>query len=406
MVGVGRVVELWEVDAFFAALRQGASIAEAARVVGRPRTTVNKWVGRFGGMEMLKGSPLGPVGSPFSDGGAGKGRLRVEERVMIMLRLRDGHSFAQIGRELGRDRSVVWREVKRNGGREAYQADAAHTRACQGLARPKPSKLEHAPLREFVETAMDEGWSPRLISLALPVEFPDDERMRISHETVYRHVFAAVFVQGRGHVRQDLYQCLSTGRARRVSEGRGQGGRNASLYKDALKISERPAEAEDRAVPGHWEADLILSGGGSSAAIGVLVERATRYAMLLHLPDGHTSEHVAAAITAAMQGLPADLRRTLTYDRGTEMARYREIEVALDLQVYFCDPYSPWQRGTNENTNRLLRHWFKKGSDLSVHTAEDLKRVQDSLNNRPRPTLGLDTPHHRLKQLIAQAQAA
>jgi IS30 family transposase len=159
-------------------------------------------------------------------------------------------------------------------------------------------------------------------------------------------------------------------------------------------------------VPGHWEADLILSGAGSSAAIGVLVERTTRYTMLLHLPHGRSSEQVCSALVAAMQTLPADLRRTLTYDRGSELARYRDVQTALDLQVYFCDPHSPWQRGTNENTNRLLRHWFKKGSDLSAHTAEDLKRVQDSLNNRPRPTLGLDTPHHRLKQLIAQAQAA
>jgi IS30 family transposase len=300
---------------------------------------------------------------------------------------------------------VVWREVKRNGGPERYQADAAHIRACQGLARPKESRLGHEPLREFVESAMDAGWSPRLISLALPREFPDDERMRISHETIYRQVYESVYVQGRGHLRQDLHKALSTGRARRVTGGKGPG-RNASPFKDALKISDRPAEAEDRAVPGHWEADLIMSGGGANAAIGVLVERSTRYAVLLHLPEGHTAEHVAAAVVEGMRALPADLRRTLTYDRGSEMARYRDIEVALDLQVYFCDPHSPWQRGTNENTNRLLRHWFKKGSDLGVHTAEDLKRVQDSLNNRPRPTLGLDTPHHRLKQLIAQSQAA
>ena len=354
-------------------------------------------------MEIVKGSGSGPVGAPFGDEGAGKGRLRFEDRVVIMLRLRDGRGCAEIGRELGRDRTTVWREVKRNGGAEAYQADAAHIRACQGLKRPKPSKLEHAPLREFVEEAMDEGWSPMLISLVLPIFFPDDGRMRISHETVYRHVFEAVYVQGRGHLRQDLYQCLSTGRARRVTDGRGQGGRNASPYKDALKISERPAEAQDRAVAGHWEADLILSGGGSNAAIGTLVERSSRYTILLHLPDGHTSEHVEKAIVAAMRELPADLRRTLTYDRGSEMARYRQIEMALDLQVYFCDPHSPWQRGTNENTNRLLRHWFKKASDLSVHTAEDLKRIQDSLNNRPRPTLDLHTPHQRMKELLTAA---
>ena len=402
----GRVVELWEVDAFFAGLRRGLSIKGAARLIGRPRTTANKWVRRYGGMEMLSGAGAGgAAGAPFADGGAGKGRLRIEERVAIMLRLRDGHGYAQIARELGRDRSVVWREVKRNGGPAGYQADAAHIRACQQLTRPKKLALEHEPLARFVEEAMDQGWSPKLISLALAAEFPDDEMMRISHETIYRHVYQAVYVQGRGRLRQDLHRALSTGRARRVTGGKGPG-RNASPFKEALKISERPAEAADRAVPGHWEADLIMSGGGANAAIGVLVERSTRYAVLLHLPEGHTAEHVAAAIVAGMRGLPADLRRTLTYDRGAEMARYREIETALDLQVYFCDPHAPWQRGTNENTNRLLRHWFKKGSDLSVHSAEDLKRVQDSLNNRPRPTLGLETPHHRLTQLIAQAPAA
>jgi IS30 family transposase len=400
-----RASELWEVDAFFAAVRQGLSVKGAARLIGRPRTMVRHWMRRYGGMEMLNGS-AGAAGAPFAGDGAGKGRLRIQDRVVIMLRLRDGHGYAQIARELGRDRSVVWREIKRNGGPGAYQADAAHIRACQKLARPKELALEHAPLREFVEAAMDEGWSPKLISLALPLEFPDDERMRISHETIYRHVYESVYVQGRGHLRQDLHRALSTGRTRRVTDGRGPGGRSASPYKDALKISDRPAEAQDRAVPGHWEADLIMSGGTANAAIGVLVERSTRYAVLLHLPEGHTAEHVAAAIVAGMRALPADLRRTLTYDRGAEMARYRDIEIALDLQVYFCNPHAPWQRGTNENTNRLLRHWFKKGSDLSVHTAEDLKRVQDSLNNRPRPTLGLDTPHHRLKQLIAQAQAA
>jgi IS30 family transposase len=354
-------------------------------------------------MEIVIGSGGGPAGAPFAGEGAGRGRLRFEERVVIMMRLRDGHGCAQIGRELGRDRSTVWREIDRNGGRAGYQADAAHIRACQALARPKASKLAHRPLREFVEEAMDEGWSPKLISLVLAGLFPHDGRMRISHETVYRHVFAAVYVQGRGHLRQDLYQCLSTGRARRVTDGRRPGGRSASPYRDALKVSERPAEAEDRAVAGHWEADLILSGGGSNAAIGTLVERSSRYTILLHLPEGHTAEHVEKAIVAAMRGLPADLRRTLTYDRGSEMARYRQIEMALDLQVYFCDPHSPWQRGTNENTNRLLRHWFKKASDLSVHTAEDLRRVQDSLNNRPRPTLDLATPHQRMKELLTAA---
>lgn len=294
---------------------------------------------------------------------------------------------------------MIWREVRRNSTDGEYLAGVADIFTFQRAKRPKKRRLEDNPeLVKFVEEAMDQGWSPKLISLVLARDFAHDKNMQVSHETIYQ----AIYVQGRGQLRKDLYRCLSTGRAKRVVDGRGRG-RNASPYKDALKISQRPASVEDRAIPGHWEADLIMSGAGSNRAIGTLVERTTRYTILLHLPDGHDSEKVAEAIKAAMRNLPKDLRRTLTYDRGYEMAKYREIQTALDLEVYFCDPHSPWQRGTNENTNRLLRHWFAKSSDLSVHTAADLKRVQDSLNNRPRPTLNLETPNQRFKELINQA---
>jgi IS30 family transposase len=318
-----------------------------------------------------------------------------------MVRLRDGCSYAAIGRELGRDRSVIWREAARNRCEDGtYQSDVAHLKAGQNARRPRGHKLAHGPLARFVESAMDEGWSPQLCSLVLARAFPDDKTMQISHETIYQ----AIYVQGRGHVRQDLYRQLSTGRAKRVTDGRGRG-RNNSPFKDALKISERPAEVGDRAVPGHWECDLILGSTASNSAIGTCVERSTRYTMLLHLPNGHTAAEVAKAMIAAFQDLPADLRRTLTYDRGVEMARYAEIQVAIDAEVYFCDPHSPWQRGTNENTNRLLRHWFAKSTDLSVHTAQDLKRVQDSLNNRPRPTLDLATPKQKFNELLLPAAA-
>jgi IS30 family transposase len=318
-----------------------------------------------------------------------------------MVRLRDGWSYAAIGRELGRDRSVIWREARRNCCEDgSYQSDVAQLKAGQKARRPREHKLAYEPLARFVESAMDEGWSPQLCSLVLAGAFPDDKRMQISHETIYQ----AIYVQGRGHVRQDLYRQLSTGRAKRVTGGSGRG-RNNSPFKDALKISERPAEAADRAVPGHWECDLILGSVASNSAIGTCVERSTRYTMLLHLPKGHSADEVAKAMITAFAELPADLRKTLTYDRGVEMARYAQIQIAIDTDIYFCDPHSPWQRGTNENTNRLLRHWFAKSTDLSVHTADDLKRVQDSLNNRPRPTLGLATPKQKFTELLLAAAA-
>lgn len=388
-------------DGFFALLRQGASISEACRVSGLWSSTVRHWVRRMGPVEMSRGKRGGPVGAPFPDGAPGSGRLSLSERAVIMVRLRDGWSYAAIGRELGRDRSVIWREARRNCCEDGtYQSDVAQLKAGQNARRPKEHKLAHKPLARFVESAMDEGWSPQLCSLVLACAFPDDERMQISHETIYQ----AIYVQGRGHVRQDLYRQLSTGRAKRVSDGRGRG-RNNSPFKDALKISERPAEAADRAVPGHWECDLILGSVASNSAIGTCVERSTRYTMLLHLPNGHSADEVARAMITAFAELPADLRKTLTYDRGIEMARYAQIQVAIDADVYFCDPHSPWQRGTNENTNRLLRHWFAKSTDLSVHTAKDLKRVQDSLNNRPRPTLGLATPKQKFNELLLAAAA-
>jgi len=217
----------------------------------------------------------------------------------------------------------------------------------------------------------------------------------VSHETIYK----CLYVQTRGHLRADLHKCLSTKRA--IRKTRGQSERRGK-FNDAFTIRDRPAEAADRAVPGHWEGDLII-GTNSGSAIGTLVERSTRFTILLHLPTDHTADSVATAMIAAMSELPAHLRRTITWDRGSEMANWRDIDLQLQAPVYFCDPHSPWQRGTNENTNRLLRFWFEKGTDLRVHTKADLKRVQDKLNTRPRPTLDLDTPADRLAALLAQA---
>ena len=209
------------------------------------------------------------------------------------------------------------------------------------------------------------------------------------HEASYQ----ALYVQGRGSVRKDLYQQLSTRRARR--EPRPGVRRGNSPYREAFKISQRPAEVADRAVPGHWEGDLVIGAGGTSA-VGTLVERATRFTILLHLPGRHDAESVAAAMIREMGDLPEHLRRSLTWHRGTELARYDKIQLHLQMPVYFCDPHSPWQRGTNENTNRLLRHWLTKGTDLSRFTAADLRRIAASLNARPRPTLGLQTPDQAL----------
>lgn len=323
--------------------------------------------------------------------------MSLPERVVIQVGLRQGWSLARIGREIGRDRSVVWREVRRNSGPDGvYYATRAHTQAHQVRRRPKVPKLVRNPeLAWFVEEAMDEGWSPKLIAEVLVELFPDDGSMQLSHETIYR----ALYVQTRGVLRADLAQQLST---KRQSRRRRGSTRTSSPYTDAFTISERPAEVEDRAVPGHWEGDLIV-GSESGSAIGTLVERSTRFTILLHLPEDHTAETVATAMIAAMKDLPADLRRTITWDRGSELADYRRITSELNAPVFFCDPHSPWQRGTNENTNRLLRHWFAKGSDLSGYSPADLKRVQNALNARPRPTLGMRTPAQRLAELLTAA---
>jgi len=321
------------------------------------------------------------------------------DRAVIMIRVREGVKVAAIAREIGRDRSVVWREVRRNRSADGtYQADVAQIRAHQRARRPKSFRLQNPDLARYLQDAMDDGWSPKLVSLALKQTFGHDESMQISHETIYQ----SLYVQGRGELRKDLYRCLSTSRSKRTPRGERPRGAAGQHYKDAPKISERPAEAADRAVPGHWEGDLIIGKDGRSA-IGTLVERSTRYTVLLHLPGRHTAQEVADAMITQMRRLPDQLVKTVTWDRGTEMVQYPRIRMALDAEVYFCDPHSPWQRGTNENTNRLLRHWFEKGTDLSSFTAEDLETIANKLNNRPRPTLNLETPKQRMRQLIAAA---
>ena len=322
-------------------------------------------------------------------------RLSLAEREEISRGLAAGSSFAALGRQLGRPTSTVSREVARNGGRRRYRASRADKRALELALRPKPAKLAQCQrLRLHVEQQLQARWSPQQIAGRLRWQFPDEPEMRVSHETIY----TSLFVQARGTLRQELTGFLRTGRAVRRQQGRAADGRGR--IPGMVLISERPAEAEDRAVPGHWEGDLIVGKNGKSW-IGTLVERTTRFVMLLHLPDGSGADQVMEALTAKVLTLPVELRRSVTWDQGREMYRHRTFTVQTGVQVYFCDPHSPWQRGTNENTNGLLRQYFPKSTDLSVHSAEHLDAVARELNGRPRQTLGWKTPWEALNELVA-----
>jgi IS30 family transposase len=377
----------------------GTSMSEAERRLGVSRNVGQAWWGKAGAMKLQMGrrGRLGLLepGNMSLPGGAGH-RISVKERVEIMRGRDAGLSNTEIAERLGRDRTTIYREIRRNCNPDGdYHALLAHARASQNAQRPKEFKLNDTRLCAAIERWMDDGWSPKLIAEMLARDHPNDRLARVSHETIYK----CLYVQSRGQLRADLNKCLSTKRGARKprdhTEHRGK-------FSDVITISQRPAEVDDRAVPGHWEGDLIL-GAGCTSAIGTLVERSTRFTILLHLPNDHTADSVATAMIEAMNELPAHLRRTVTWDRGSEMATWHDISLQLQAPVYFCDPHSPWQRGSNENTNRLLRFWFEKGTDLSGYSKADLKRVQDKLNSRPRPTLDLDTPAQRLTALISQA---
>ena len=310
-------------------------------------------------------------------------------------------TLAQIGELIDRDKSVVSREIRRNSGPDgSYHGGLADHAARQRRERPKEFRLVAEPgLCRRIEDWMDQGWSPKLIARVLREESPHMIMGRVSHETIYQ----ALYVQTRGSLRKDLYQQLSTSRPRRKPQAGVK--RANSPYKEAFKISQRPAEVADRAVPGHWEGDLVMGIAGG-VAVGTLVERSTRFTILLHLPGRHDAETVAAAMIREMSQLPEHLRLSLTWDRGTELARYDKVQLELGMPVYFCDPHSPWQRGTNENTNRLLRHWLTKGTDLSRFSAADLRKIAASLNARPRPTLDMQTPAQALDALLTNPAAA
>ncbi len=323
----------------------------------------------------------------------GPSRLQLAEREEISLGIRSGQSLTAIARSIGRSPSTVCREVAANGGSSDYRAWRAHRRAYEAARRPKAPKLAPGALCDQVSAWLSTFWSPDQIAKRLRLEFPDDPMMRVSHETIYK----SLFVQGKGELKRELTRCLRSGQAHRRPQGRKDG---RGVISNMVTISERPAEVEDRAVPGHWEGDLLCGSTGRSA-VGTLVERQTRYVMLLHLPINHTAIEVQRAMEKAIASMPAELFKTLTWDQGKEMARHNEIKVATGVQVYFCDPHSPWQRGSNENTNGLLRQFLPKGADLSTHSAEDLARIAALLNNRPRKTLGYMKPSEKLAELVA-----
>jgi transposase, IS30 family len=393
----GRTKLVRERAAYLDLVASGVSSREACRVVGINYRTGKRWRnGRAASKWSTAAPPITEVEPPVV-----RGRfLNEDERIVIADRRRAGATLQQIAEELGRNRSTISRELRNNAHPVSgdYRPHAAQARARARRPRPKTGKIAANPaLRQAVQDGLDLRWSPEQIVARLRRDFPDRPEMHVVHETIYQ----SLYVQGRGELRRELTAALRTGRALRRPRRQAQQ-RTPRMSTPMVMISERPAEADDRAVPGHWEGDLII-GKDKKSAIGTLVERTTRYVMLVHLPHGRSAEVVRDALIDTMSGLPAHLRRSLTWDQGGEMAAHAGFTVATDIPVYFCDPHSPWQRGSNENTNGLLRQYFPKGTDLSVHSREHLDAVAVQLNGRPRETLGWDTPAERLAKLLTQA---
>ena len=362
---------------------EGETFASAAAAVGCSTKSIQRFMARTGGM-----MPRARARSPL--------RLSLAEREEVSRGLRAGDSLRQIAVRLGRAASTISREVAWNGPRDTYRAWRAEKTAARRARRPKRAKLAtHPRLCREVERRLRERWSPQQIAARLVCDYPDDLEMRISHETIYR----SLFVQARGALRKELTACLRTGRTQRRSHKRTEHSGTGRL-RDMVLISDRPAGAADRAVPGHWEGDLMVGKGGRSA-IGTLVERSSRYVVLLHLPRGRTAEHVRRALTHQLSTLPTELRRTLTWDQGKEMAEHAQFTIDTKIAVYFCDPHSPWQRGSNENSNGLLRQYFPKNADLSIYTRAELHAVARELNNRPRQTLGWMKPSEVFSRFVA-----
>jgi transposase, IS30 family len=323
-------------------------------------------------------------------------RLSLAEREEISRGVAAGLSLRAIARGMGRAASTICREVNANGGRSKYRALPADRRAQRLALRPKQAKLASCRrLRSVVERKLEALWSPAQISGWLAEQYPNDSEMHVSHETIYQ----SLFVQSRGALKKELHSCLRTGRAMRRAKAYTKGSVGQGQLRDMVMISERPAEVADRAVPGHWEGDLIF--GKKMTSIGTLVERHSRYVILLKLPHGHSAAAVRQAMTKRILTLPAQLRRSITWDQGKEMAEHVKFTIDTGVQIYFCDPKSPWQRGSNENTNGLLRQYLPKSTDLSQCTQRELDTIARSLNTRPRQTLGWMTPSQAFADAVA-----
>jgi IS30 family transposase len=373
-------------ERFWAGIRAGLSVEAAGRSAGVSKEAARQWFLKAGG---VIGNGPGPVSGRY---------LSLAEREEIALGRAAGRSVAVLAAALGRPRCTIYRELARNTGAGGYRATVAQRRAEQRGHRPKRAKLAASPrLRAEVAARLEKRWSPRQIAATLKRDFPGQPEMHVSHETIYQ----SLYVQGRGGLRRELAACLRTGRALRRPHRKETGPRRGQIP-GMVMISERPAEAADRAVPGHWEGDLII-GAGNASAIGTLVERSTRYCLLLHLPAGHGAAAVRDQMITTIQSLPAMLRRSMTWDQGTEMTLHAQITAATDMPIYFCDPHSPWQRGSNENTNGLLRQYFPKGTSLARYTHADLQAVALELNDRPRQTLSWRSPAQALTQLLSAA---
>jgi IS30 family transposase len=372
----------------FDLLREGRSTAQAAAVVGVSESAAYLWVAQVGGV-----IPKSVVYSPRF--------LDRDERYEIARLAEAGLGVRAIGRAIGRSPATISRELVRNRNARTgrYEPERAHTLAHERQRRPKPRKLVvNQRLREWVQERLDVQDSPDQIAGRLRRQFPDDPGMRISHEAIYQ----AIYLHAAGQLRREVRRHLRTGRLVRKPRATRTPHAGQGHLPDAVSIACRPAEVAGRLVPGHHEGDLILGGTGTGSAIGTVVERATGFLTLIHLPDGHGAAQVATALAEQVSQLPECFRKSLTWDRGKEMAQHQRLAAATGLRIYFADPYSPWQRGTNENTNGLLRQYFPKGSDLSIHGPDELRRVQDILNNRPRKRLGYRTPTEAMTSLIQE----
>jgi IS30 family transposase len=362
--------------------KAGESISEIGRSLGKPAGSVFSVLRASGG--------FGPVERTRSEVS-----LSLAEREEISRGLTACLSLRALGRQLGRPASTISREVARNGGRQAYRASAADQQAWQRAARPKRCALAtRGRLRRMVAAKLQRRWSPEQVSGWLKTTYPEDAQMQISHETIYK----SLFIQARGALKKELLATLRSRRLMRRGKTATSKGQSRGNITDAVSIRERPAEADDRAVPGHWEGDLIS--GKNNTHIATLVERHSRFVMLVKVA-GKDSDSVVSALTAQVRKLPAQLKSSLTWDRGKEMAQHVRFALETKVSVFFCDPHSPWQRGSNENTNGLLRQYFPKGTDLSVHSQSQLNKVARELNMRPRQTLGFKTPAAILKAAVA-----